>query len=36
MDPQHYDSAPAQGPGGDMKGFDPEFKDFVDYILRIT
>ena len=32
----HYDSAPASGAGGTMAGFDPEFTDIVDYILRIT
>lgn len=32
----HYDSAPAQGEPGNMKGFDAEFEDIVDYILRIT
>ncbi|MEM1110435.1 MAG: ester cyclase [Pseudomonadota bacterium] len=36
MDSQHYDSAPAQGSGGNMTGFDPEFRDIIDYILRIT
>ncbi len=36
MDSQHYDSAPPGGEGGDMKGFDAEFRDIVDYILRIT
>ena len=37
----HYDSAPAPGNQADavepaMKGFDAEFSDIVDYILRIT
>ena len=32
----HYDSAPATTQRGTMKGFDPEFTDIVDYILRIT
>lgn len=33
----HYDSAPSQtAETGSMKGFDPEFTDMVDYILRIT
>ena len=32
----HYDSAPAQGSVGTMRGFDEEFTDIVDYILRIT
>lgn len=33
----HFDSAPAQsGKQGSMKGFDEEFTDIVDYILRIT
>lgn len=32
----HYDSAPPTGGPGNMKGFDPEFTDIVDYILRIT
>ena len=32
----HYDSAPAKGRTGSMAGFDPEFTDIVDYILRIT
>ena len=32
----HYDSAPPKGPQGQMRGFDPEFTDIVDYILRIT
>ena len=37
----HYDSAPAPGNKADavepaMKGFDAEFSDIVDYILRIT
>ncbi len=32
----HYDSAPASAATGNMKGFDPEFTDIVDYILRIT
>ncbi|MDJ0878952.1 MAG: ester cyclase [Halieaceae bacterium] len=36
MDPQHYDSAPADGEPNGLPGFDPEFKDIVDYILRIT
>jgi len=32
----HFDSAPATKPAGNMKGFDSEFTDIVDYILRIT
>jgi predicted ester cyclase len=32
----HFDSAPATGQPGNMKGFDAEFTDIVDYILRIT
>jgi hypothetical protein len=32
----HFDNAPARGRPGNMKGFDPEFTDIVDYILRIT
>jgi predicted ester cyclase len=32
----HYDSAPPGSASGSMKGFDPEFTDIVDYILRIT
>lgn len=33
----HYDSAPGNKPtSGRMKGFDEEFVDIVDYILRIT
>ncbi|KAA1189120.1 ester cyclase [Pseudohalioglobus sediminis] len=32
----HYDSAPAGTDTGSMRGFDPEFTDIVDYILRIT
>lgn len=32
----HYDSAPASGAPGNMPGFDAEFTDIVDYILRIT
>ncbi len=33
----HYDSAPPTTDGqGSMAGFDPEFTDIVDYILRIT
>ena len=33
----HYDSAPQdEGKTGSMQGFDPEFTDIVDYILRIT
>jgi len=32
----HYDSAPASGQPGNMAGFDAEFTDIVDYILRIT
>lgn len=33
----HYDSAPADPTkNGNMKGFDPEFTDIVDYIIRIT
>ncbi len=30
------DNAPATGKPGNMPGFDPEFTDIVDYILRIT
>lgn len=33
---EHFDSAPATGPRGNMHGFDTEFTDIVDYILRIT
>ncbi len=36
MDKQHYDSAPPSSPPGNLPGFDPEFTDIVDYILRIT
>lgn len=36
MDSQHYDNAPPQGTPGGLPGFDPEFRDIVDYILRIT
>jgi len=32
----HYDSAPATAARGNMPGFDDEFTDIVDYILRIT
>ena len=32
----HYDNAPATGGTGTMRGFDAEFTDIVDYILRIT
>ena len=32
----HFDNAPATGQPGNMKGFDAEFTDIVDYILRIT
>jgi predicted ester cyclase len=32
----HFDSAPPSSQRGTMKGFDPEFADIVDYILRIT
>lgn len=32
----HYDNAPPTGEAGGMRGFDPEFSDIVDYILRIT
>ena len=32
----HYDNAPATGAPGNMTGFDAEFTDIVDYILRIT
>jgi predicted ester cyclase len=32
----HFDSAPSSTQRGNMKGFDPEFTDIVDYILRIT
>jgi predicted ester cyclase len=32
----HYDNAPATGAPGNMTGFDAEFTDLVDYILRIT
>ncbi|MEP1470978.1 MAG: ester cyclase [Halieaceae bacterium] len=32
----HYDSAPPSAETGKMEGFDPEFTDIVDYILRIT
>lgn len=34
--PNHYDSAPARGKTGNMAGFDAEFEDIIDYILRIT
>ena len=33
---EHFDSAPARGNPGSMHGFDAEFTDIVDYILRIT
>ncbi len=33
---QHFDNAPATTEQGSMKGFDAEFTDIVDYILRIT
>ncbi len=36
MDPQHYNNAPADGEPKGLQGFDAEFKDIVDYILRIT
>ncbi|MEM1188408.1 MAG: ester cyclase [Pseudomonadota bacterium] len=36
MDSHHYDSAPPQGDSGNLPGFDAEFRDIVDYILRIT
>lgn len=36
MDPQHYNNAPADGEPAGLPGFDAEFKDIVDYILRIT
>ena len=32
----HFDSAPAAGRSGSLRGFDSEFSDIVDYILRIT
>jgi predicted ester cyclase len=32
----HHDSAPANANTGSMQGFDTEFVDIVDYILRIT
>lgn len=32
----HYDNAAASDCEGTMAGFDPEFRDIVDYILRIT
>ncbi len=32
----HYDSAPASGKPAGLPGFDSEFTDIVDYILRIT
>ena len=32
----HYDNAPPSGDAGNMRGFDAEFTDIVDYILRIT
>ena len=32
----HYDSAPPTNSGKGMAGFDSEFADIVDYILRIT
>lgn len=32
----HFDSAPGSGEKGGMQGFDSEFTDIVDYILRIT
>lgn len=31
-----YDSAPGDNNTGTMRGFDPEFADIIDYILRIT
>ena len=36
MNDNHHDHAPARGGPGNMPGFDPEFSDIVDYILRIT
>ena len=33
---EHHDSAPAINPPRNMQGFDAEFSDIVDYILRIT
>ncbi|MEQ8692140.1 MAG: ester cyclase [Pseudomonadales bacterium] len=36
MDSQHYDSAPGRGCSGTLPGFDSEFTDIFDYILRIT
>lgn len=36
MDIRRYDNAPGTHEIGPMKGFDPEFTDVVDYILRIT
>ena len=38
MDAQdaHFDNAPPAGRGGALRGFDDEFTDIVDYILRIT
>lgn len=32
----HFDSAPPRGKPGHLAGFDAEFSDIVDYILRIT
>jgi predicted ester cyclase len=32
----HFDSAPPGTSSGNMRGFDAEFTDIVDYILRIT
>ncbi|MEH6550337.1 MAG: ester cyclase [Pseudomonadales bacterium] len=32
----HFDSAPASDATGTMAGFDAEFTDIIDYILRIT
>ncbi|GMG87943.1 ester cyclase [Biformimicrobium ophioploci] len=32
----YFDNAPASGNAGNMRGFDSEFTDIVDYILRIT
>ena len=32
----HYDNAPAGNATGSLRGFDDEFTDIVDYILRIT
>ncbi|MEO0436963.1 MAG: ester cyclase [Pseudomonadota bacterium] len=33
---EHFDSAPPSNKTGSMQGFDEEFTDIVDYILRIT